>query len=149
MNKIITFTGAYSFLSNFAPSPFSRFGVKYATVEHFYQSQKTFSKTERQIIISAATPGKAKRLGRKVTIREDWENAKNSYMLRGLRSKFRQNPQLAKDLLATGNLTLVEGNYWHDNEWGNCTCDRCVDIPGKNILGELLMQVREELRSEQ
>ena len=67
-------------------------------------------------------------------------------MLIGLRKKF-ANPELRDLLLATGDEELVEGNYWHDNEWGNCTCPRCKNIPGKNKLGKLLMQVREEIKN--
>jgi hypothetical protein len=42
----------------------------------------------------------------------------------------------------------LEGNNWHDNTWGNCLCDKCKGIEGKNLLGNILMQVREELCSE-
>ena len=64
----------------------------------------------------------------------------------GLTEKFRI-PELREKLLATGNEELVEGNTWHDNIWGNCSCDCCKKIEGQNKLGKLLMQVREEIRS--
>jgi predicted NAD-dependent protein-ADP-ribosyltransferase YbiA (DUF1768 family) len=65
-------------------------------------------------------------------------------MMRGLRLKF-QDPKLRAMLLATGNEELIEGNTWHDNTWGDCSCDACKDIEGKNMLGKLLMKVRDEL----
>jgi predicted NAD-dependent protein-ADP-ribosyltransferase YbiA (DUF1768 family) len=68
-------------------------------------------------------------------------------MLHLLRAKFISIPEHAEKLLATGNATLIEGNHWHDQYWGDCTCAKHRDVPGMNILGKLLMQVREELRS--
>jgi predicted NAD-dependent protein-ADP-ribosyltransferase YbiA (DUF1768 family) len=58
--------------------------------------------------------------------------------------KFMQ-PRLRKKLQETGTQMLVEGNYWHDNFWGNCKCKKCKDITGQNTLGILLMALREEL----
>lgn len=49
-------------------------------------------------------------------------------------------------LLATEDEELVEGNYWHDNFWGNCSCPKCKDIQGKNVLGTLLMEERERIK---
>lgn len=68
-------------------------------------------------------------------------------MLRIVRSKFNSNPEIAEKLIATYPETLVEGNHWHDNTWGDCSCARCRDIPGKNLLGQILMTVRDELRT--
>jgi ribA/ribD-fused uncharacterized protein len=62
-----------------------------------------------------------------------------------LRLKFTQNPELRRRLLDTGDAVLVEGNTWHDNYWGTCTFRRCSKTKGKNMLGKLLMQVRQEL----
>lgn len=53
-------------------------------------------------------------------------------------------PELAIQLQVTGDQELVEGNHWHDNIWGNCVCDRCVNIVGQNWLGQILMQVRKD-----
>ena len=51
-------------------------------------------------------------------------------------------------LLATGGEELIEGNWWHDNFFGVCTCGPC-DGKGKNNLGKILMRVREESKSNQ
>ena len=85
-------------------------------------------------------------MGRHCTIRKDWEEVKEQVMYKALVEKF-SIPELQKALLATGDEELIEGNYWHDNTWGDCYCDRCKDIKGQNLLGKLLMQVRDELKS--
>ena len=58
-----------------------------------------------------------------------------------LYSKFAQNPYLAYGLLATGNEELIEGNTWGDKIWGQ------VNGEGQNLLGKILMEVREEIRN--
>ena len=138
------FDGDFDFLSNFSLAEVELDGRKYPTVEHAYQAAKTFDQEWRERIQSASTPGRAKRLGRKVPLHPDWEEIKTSVMLQLLRQKF-SDPELNKRLLDTGDQYLAEGNTWHDNFWGICRCGRCHD--GQNKLGELLMQVRDELRS--
>ena len=140
---IKNFEGEYAFLSNFYFSPMIIDNVVYTTNEHFFQAMKSLNPKERQAIVLAPTPGKAKYLGRKVSLRKDWEDIKEEVMLTGLRHKF-SNPELRKKLLATGNEELIEGTTWHDNYWGICDCEACGG-QGKNRLGKLLMQVREEL----
>ena len=55
--------------------------------------------------------------------------------------------QELKELLAnTDNAYLEETNYWHDNFWGNCTCDDCQHIGGRNHLGEILMRIRSKIK---
>ena len=140
---INSFDGEYAFLSNFYFSPMVIDNVVYTTNEHFFQAMKSLNPKERQVIALAPTLGKAKRLGRKVSLRKDWEDIKEEVMLIGLRHKF-SNPDLRRKLLATGNEELIEGTTWHDNYWGICSCEACGG-QGKNRLGKLLMQVREEL----
>ena len=76
-----------------------------------------------------------------------WEDVKEEIMLKLLRLKFKI-PKMRRMLLDTGHQELEEGNYWHDNEWGNCYCMKCLTIPGKNKLGKLLMKIRDELLTE-
>ena len=140
---INNFEGEYAFLSNFYFSPMIIDNVVYTTNEHFFQAMKSLNPKERQAIALAPTPGNAKRLGKKVSLRKDWEDIKEEVMLIGLRHKF-SNPELRKKLLATGNEELIEGTTWHDNYWGICNCEACGG-QGKNRLGKLLMRVREEL----
>ena len=145
---IAVFDNEYAFLSNFYESPFEVDGITYPTVEHFFQAMKSKDVEGRKKIAAAPTPGKAKRLGRTIELRKDWEEIKDTVMWSGLRHKF-QIPKLREKLLATGNEELIEGNFWCDNTWGNCLCAECQDIPGRNMLGMLLMKVREEILYEE
>ena len=138
------FEGKYDFLSNFYEHPIQYNGIVYPTNEHFFQAMKSLKEEERKMIAAAPTPGKAKRLGRAVTLRSDWETIKYDIMLMGLRLKF-CDKDLREKLRATGDEYLIEGNWWHDNTWGDCSCERCKTIRGRNELGRLLMQVRNEI----
>ena len=137
------FSGDYAFLSNFYPSPFYSEGILYPTVEHYFQAMKTLRLGWRKQIAEACSPGVAKQMGRRVPLRSDWEDIKTSVMEEGLRLKF-SNPKLREKLLSTGNESLVEGNTWHDNCWGDCNCKTCRRVVGENRLGILLMSLREE-----
>lgn len=145
---IAIFDNEYAFLSNFYESPFEVDGITYPTVEHFFQAMKSKNVEGRKKIAAAPTPGKAKRLGRTIELRKDWEEIKDTVMWNGLRHKF-QIPELREKLLATGNEELIEGNFYHDNIWGNCLCAECQNKPGRNMLGMLLMKVREEILYEE
>jgi len=143
---INNFDREYAFLSNFYNSPMIGFdGINYPTVEHAFQAQKTLNYKERLMIANALTPGKAKRLGRQVQLRDGWNNIKNEVMYNYVFHKFSQNPDLKQKLIDTNFEYLEEGNTWHDNYWGNCYCAKCQYIKGENHLGKILMQVRDEL----
>ena len=86
------------------------------------------------------TPSESKRLGRRVKLRDDWENVKNQYMYDICMSKFEQNSNLKDKLLKTGDVVLEEGNTWGDKVWGT------VNGVGENRLGKILMKVRENLQ---
>ena len=141
---IDSFDGEFAFLSNFYEHPIQYNGIVYPTNEHFFQAMKSLKEDERKMIAAAPTPGKAKRLGRAITLRADWETVKYDIMLLGLRLKF-CDKELREKLHKTGDEMLIEGNYWHDNTWGDCSCNACSRTPGRNMLGRLLMQVRNEI----
>lgn len=141
---ITSFSGRYHFLSNFSASPIRFDGATYPTVEHAFQAAKTEDREARHKIARAATPGIAKRLGRSVELRPGWDDIRDLVMLRLLRLKF-SDPELAEKLDATGDKVLIEGNHWHDTYWGAVWSDGMWR--GKNTLGKLLMQIREELRN--
>ena len=143
---IKSFKGQYAFLSNFYESPFSVDGITYPTVEHYFQAQKTLDIDERRKIATASTPGKAKRLGRQVKLRPDWEEVKDEVMKAGLRIKF-SNPVLREKLLNTGDESLEEGNWWHDNYWGVCYCEKCQDRIAHNHLGKALIELRDVIQT--
>lgn len=139
-SQIDSFSGEYHFLSNFSQAEVWLDGMSYRNTEAAYQAAKTFDIRQRRQIQLAATPNDAKRLGRKTTLRSDWEDVKLDIMYRVVRQKFRQHNNLTDMLLATGNKDLVEGNWWGDTYWGVC---RGV---GENHLGKTLMRVRHEIR---
>ncbi|MBU1213444.1 MAG: NADAR family protein [Alphaproteobacteria bacterium] len=134
----------HRFLSNFYPCTIHYEGDIYTSTEHAYQAAKTLLRPERDVIRNCTNPGQSKRLGRRITLRPDWEEIKLSVMEDLLRRKF-YGERLRERLLSTGDRPLIEGNTWHDNFWGDCSCPRCAKIPGKNHLGKLLMQIRSEL----
>lgn len=142
---ITEFDGKHAFLSNFFQSPFVFDDIIYPTNEHFFQAMKTLSQEERRKIAEAKTPGVAKRMGRQVQLREDWEEVKEDMMRLGVTLKFQAHPDLAKKLVETGDAYLIEGNSWHDNTWGSCFCPKCAATSGRNLLGQILMEERERL----
>lgn len=142
---ISSFTGDYRWLSNFWPCDVEYEGVRYRTVENAYQAAKTLNLEDRKLI-STQPPGRAKKLGRTVELRDDWDEIKIDVMRQLLTQKF-QNVALRHKLEETGNQTLVEGNSWHDNFWGVCECAACDSAKHRasNWLGKLLMEVRMKL----
>ncbi len=129
------FTGEYRFLSNFFPCRITYEGITYPSTEHAYQAAKTLSQKERRRFVDM-TAGEAKREGRKLQMRSDWEEVKLQVMEDVLCLKFFGNKSLAAQLLATGDQELIEGNAWGDTFWGVC------NGIGENHLGKLLMKVR-------
>lgn len=145
---ISSFKDKYDFLSNFYLHPVRWQGVEYPSNEHAFQAAKTLDLKVRERIRNAGTPGRAKKLGGPlakggiVILRNGWENSRLFVMLTLVRRKF-EDPHLADLLLATGDAELVEGNWWGDTFWGVCG-----KAGGKNHLGKILMQVRDEIRRE-
>lgn len=138
MKPIERFAGAHAFLSNFWMTPVTYEGVTYRSVEHAYVAAKTLSLDERQRIAACETPGKAKQMGRQLTLRADWEAVRLDIMRDLIEQKFRQ-PYLASMLRSTGTSKIIEGNTWGDTFWGVC------DGVGENHLGKLLMDKRRRL----
>lgn len=130
--------GPYAFLSNFYPSPFTDVeGIVWPTIEHYFQAMKSTSSQKRQEFARLTTPLKAKRAGRKVALRSDWEQVKVSVMCTALTYKFTQNLDLQEKLLATGDEVLHEDSPY-DFVWG-------WQDGGQDLLGKCLMQIRSEL----
>ena len=139
MARVINdFRGEWEVLSNFSLD--GVFGCD--TVEHWYQSMKTLLPQQRNQIRMAPSPGQAKRLGRTVDLRPDWERIKVRVMRVAIQEKFAPFSEPAEALHYTGTRRLVEGNTWHDNFWGNCLCAGCRERPGRNMLGRILMEQR-------
>jgi ribA/ribD-fused uncharacterized protein len=133
----------HGFLSNFHLEFLDWEGIRYPHLEAAFQAAKTFDMDRRVEIAQAATPGIAKRMGRRVDLRPDWETVKDSIMLELCTIKFSKEP-LRSRLLSTGTEELIEGNTWNDKIWG-CVMQNGEWV-GQNRLGKTLMQVRNELR---
>jgi len=145
---ITVFDDEYRFLSNFFIHSFEWRGIEWATSEHAFQATKTITDEDMEYVKSSRTPGVSKRRGREIQCRDDWDEIKSFVMIDILRSKFSEDSPLTALLLKTGEAELVEGNKWHDNTWGNCTCSKrqSCNGHGKNLLGDILMQIRSERR---
>jgi ribA/ribD-fused uncharacterized protein len=131
------FRGKYYFLSNFSPSKIELNGFVFDNGESAFHSFKDMS---RQSEFVGLDPSKAKAKGRRVNLRQDWEQVKDNIMYDVVKAKFTQNEDLKEKLLATGDEYLIEGNTWFDVYWGVC------NGKGNNMLGKILMMVRKELR---
>ena len=142
------FNGQLAFLSNFDAVPFFMppLGVQVSSGEHAFNALKTVDPLERLRVLQTGTPGQAKSVGRRVTLRPDWDTGARVWAMRQVVIAKFAVPSLAARLNATGNLRLVETNHWHDQFWGSCYCPRHDQVPGQNLLGDLLMELRTGLR---
>ena len=139
MTSITEFRGKYYFLSNFYNASVTYDGLTYQNNEAAFQAQKCTTLTGKQRFTDL-NPSEAKKLGRRVQLRTDWEQVKIQIMYEIVLAKFKQNPDLAALLLNTGEAHLEEGNTWGDKIWGT------VNGVGANNLGKILMRVRSEIK---
>ena len=140
---ILQFKGPFKFLSNFYPADQLVGKIAYPTNEHYYQSCKLLYNEDINTILKIKNPAEVKRLVRtmeQVSLNE-WRRYNLTYMWVGLLAKF-SNDELAGLLVETGDIDLIEGNYWHDNFWGRCFCSKCQGRSGDNHLGKMLMRIR-------
>jgi len=138
---IRSFRGKHAFLSNFYTCNVTIGKETYQTTEHYYQSQKATSDAVRKAIGFASSAKVAKKMGRNIICRKDWDDVKDAVMLEALRAKF-SIPELAKMLVETGNAIIEESNSYGDRYWG-------IDSDtgkGQNKLGKMLMRIRDEIR---
>lgn len=127
----------YRWLSNFHMSEtIMPDGLTYPSVENAYQAYK-LEDIESRKSFTTYTCGKAKKMGQEINLRPDWENIKVDVMRQALEAKFK-NKELMDMLKATAPKYLEETNNWSDQFWG------CVDGQGKNMLGQLLMEIRDK-----
>lgn len=145
MKEIKGFFNKWRPLSNFWENDVEYDGLTYCSVEAAFQAAKTLDYIERTKF-TKLSPKEAKRLGRRMKLREDWESVKEDIMYNIVKNKFANNDYLCNLLLSTDDAYLEETNSWHDNFWGKCTCSKCIDKEGVNKLGNILMKIREELK---
>lgn len=134
MKDILFFNDEHAWLSNFWPARVWLEDRVYSCVENAYQAAKSLPTQYNEF--SYITPGQAKRLGRVLPVRKDWDAVKLTVMKRLLDQKFVAGSDLAERLKATDDCLLQEGNTWGDTFWG------VYNGHGQNWLGKLLMAQR-------
>ena len=139
-NAITEFQGEHRWLSNFWPTIVIYEGGFYPSAEHAYQAAKTLIPAARELIKSCSTPGRAKRVGKQILTRPNWERIKLSIMEEIVRAKFSKT-ELREKLKATHPAALIEGNLWNDTFWG------VYRGHGYNHLGKILMKIRDEIKT--
>lgn len=130
------------YMSNYYRARFHIYGRWWDTVEHAYQAQKCVDPVEYDAIHQAVKANDARLLGQKVKMVPGWDESKALVMEECVRAKFLQHKDIRDQLMATGDEELIE-NSPVDWYWG---CG--ADDTGKNMLGQILMQIRKELKGE-
>lgn len=141
---ILEFKGEHAYLSNFHRATLVWDGIFWPHTEAAYQAAKSLDRPTRILFSQMNNPGTSKREGKTVKLRPDWEEVKVELMKEIVLAKFEQNADLARKLLATGDVYLEEGNNHGDNIWGVCPPG---SVGGTNYLGKVLMEVRDILRA--
>ena len=147
MNKKILFYKPneipYGVFSNFSRHAITLKSKTWPTTEHYFQAQKFADTPYEERVRLTESPRFAANMGRNrsLSLRSDWEQVKDDVMRDAIRAKFTQYPDLKKILLDTGDDEIVEhttnDSYWADGGDGS----------GKNMLGKILMEIREELKN--
>ena len=136
------FKNQYFFLSNFYECPIYYNKLVFCNAEAAFQAQKVIDEKEQYKFINL-NASQARKLGKTIVLRKDWEEVKDNIMYEIVKRKFTVNKELQQKLIDTKDEELVEGNWWHDTYWG---IDSKTGI-GKDKLGKILMKVREEVKS--
>jgi len=145
--------------SNWYPAEFDYGREHYVNSEQFMMAQKVLTFRQYELanqIMDTIDPAAQKKLGGthfKEFNSEIWESISYRTVRRAVLAKFKQNPEIMEILLGTGNALLAECSA-NDTKWGigidinNPDYKDASKWRGKNYLGRILMEVREELRLE-
>lgn len=140
-NSIVSeFRGLWACYSNFFPAPITVRDKVFPTVEHAYHAYKSLRPQDQEWVRMAPTPREAKKRGRQVVLRDDFDMVKIPFMKLFVTMKFVAHEHCRQILVASGRVLLQEGNYWGDTFWGVCKGK------GDNNLGIILMEVRDLVR---
>jgi ribA/ribD-fused uncharacterized protein len=133
----------YGAFSNFSAHGFELDSKYWKTSEHYFQAMKFVGTEYADKVREARSPKEAAELGRRrdFPLRKDWEKVKDDVMRKAILMKFQTHDDIRELLLSTGDEELVEKTTG-DTYWGCGT-----DGTGKNMLGKILMEVREQLKS--
>ena len=155
---VTQFRDEFRFLANPFPCRVVFEGAQYPSTEHAFQAAKTLDHGVRRAFANTPDWREAKRHGRAITLRPDWEQVKHAVMLSVSLAKYTTHADLRAALLHTGDRLLIEGNSWGDTEWGAVPSGQHtagVSLPmwtggreilyGHNWLGWTLMVIRDVL----
>lgn len=136
------FKNEYHWLSNFEPVAIRVNNIIYPSVEHAYMSAKSNDRKWKEFCSNSTVSAKQVKVrSRRVKLIKNWDIVKIDIMKDCLRQKF-NNPAFKERLIDTGNQLIQEGNTWNDTFWGVCL----YTGKGKNMLGKLIMEIRDELK---
>lgn len=138
-HNIKGFFGEYRWLSNFHKEPILYKGAVYGSTEAAYMAAKCKNSADRKQFENLE-PKDAKKVGRTVELRDDWEFVKDEVMYEVNLFKYSYYQNLRDSLLATGDKYIEETNWWNDKYWGVCNGE------GVNMLGNVLMTIRTQLK---
>lgn len=132
----------YGCFSNFSKHGFTLEGKYWITSEHYFQAKKFEGTDFEEIIRLMDNPMDVAIKGRdrSLPLRKDWDKVKDNIMRKAVFEKFSQNENIRHLLLSTLDEELIEGTS-SDYYWG---CGK--NGTGKNMLGIILMEVRELLK---
>ena len=133
------FFGEFRYLSNFEVCDVYLDGALYGSSEAAYMASKNVDPEVRKLFHkqNGMAPTDAKKMGRKIDIRLDWDEVRYDHMAAVVFDKFSRNKYLRDKLISTEDKYLEETNHWKDTYWGVC------DGIGENNLGKILMAIRE------
>ena len=141
------FIGEYDFLSNMHPCPVHYGTETFPCVETAFQFQKSVETKDKERFVTKDAQWidgyTAKKIGRQVKLREDWNDERIVVMYKLLEDKFYNNKKMRQLLKETGNIYIAEENDWGDTFWGVC------NGKGSNILGKMLMEIRQNIQDEE
>ena len=141
---VIKFRGANSTLSNFYLTPITVWNTTFKSTEHAYNYRKAIEMgqhTTAEEIRQSRTGREAMDIAKSIATNEHWSNVKQSIMYQLLQIKATQSNAFRQDLLASKGKSLVEdtvNEYWGRGRMGD----------GLNMLGRLLMVLRDQLASQ-
>ena len=133
------FFGRSAWLGNSYPVGFRIGGMTWKSVDHFVFANRAIKEGDREAVRLAETPVGARNVSKEIRWRPDWKEADAENMEAAVEAKFMQNVDLGRRLLCTRDTELIHENRWGDKLWGICNGE------GENLLGKLLMEIREKL----
>lgn len=153
----VFFYASKDVFSNFYSSSFIVGSIKFNCGEQFIMNAKALlfeDSDTAEKIMNETRPMIIKSLGRKVKNfdKKVWAEKRENITYIGLLAKFKQNERLRTALLSTENKDLVEASPT-DTTWGIGMSENHPDVEnknlwGKNILGNILMKVRNHISAE-